>query len=199
VATSLGGIAGAMLGVTGMALAEECAFVSGTYTSVEMGNQMAAYNPATWVTWNTGYTTAGNQTVWVNWNSVVVTTVPVIAAQQPNQQQIDAWHALAQKNIEDRAAAARRAEEFLLENLSPAQRETYHKQQMFIVETPRKNRYAIHKVQQVRKMEGDRAVESYCIHTLGVPREDELLGFKLLLEANEDEFLRTANATRLAA
>ena len=40
---------------------------------------------------------------------------------------------------------------------------------------------------------------SYCIHTYGVPREDELLGFKLLLEANEEEFLKTANATRLAA
>jgi len=71
---------------------------------------------------------------------------------------------------------------------------------MFIVETPKKNRYALARSALPRKLnDKDKPVVSYCIHTCGVPKEDELLGFKLMLEANEDEFLKTANATALAA
>jgi hypothetical protein len=172
------------------------------YTSMGTGTTMATagYTPAqTWIGWNqyyvTGSTTEISQT-WVSWNNGV-TSVNQLYPQQPVD---DAQSRIAAEEAERKRVAARqRAEEFLLENLSPTQRESYKKTGMFVVETPKKNRYAVHKAQNVRKLEGDRAVVSYCIHTYGVPREDELLGFKLLLEANEEEFLKTANATRLAA
>lgn len=45
-----------------------------------------------------------------------------------------------------------------------------------------------------------RPVKSYCIHADSrLPKEDQMLAQKLLLEANEKEFLRIANMTRIRA
>lgn len=161
---------------------------------------MAGYSPAsTWVTWNTVYyTTACNtNTVWGAWNQGYTPTANTAYQQpaDPTPEQLEAQRA-AVKRVED---AATRAKELLVEHLDPVQRESYEKHGLFIVETPRKNRYRLSKNHAPRKLSGDKDAVSYCIHTYGVPREDELLGFKLLLEANEEEFLRTANATALAA
>jgi hypothetical protein len=168
--------------------------IGGQYST--MGSATMTYSPATWVSWNTVYTagsTVTNAQVWEQWNTPISGTV--FTGNQMTEAQIEEYRAAAKK-ID---TAKQRAEEFLLENLSPEQRESYRKDKLFIVETPKKNRYVLHASQSPRKIEGDKPVVSYCIHTLGVPREDELLGFKLLLEGNEDEFLKTANATALAA
>jgi hypothetical protein len=114
---------------------------------------------------------------------------------QPTPQEMAEWQRREKKAQE----AKERAEALLLEHLSPVQRETYQRTQMFVVETPKRTRYRLGLHGQPVKLDGERPTHSFCIHTYGVPREDELLGFKLLLEANEDEFLKTANATRLAA
>lgn len=165
----------------------------------------AGYSPAqTWVAWNNYYLVTGTTTVqvWGNWNQAYYQQTFMQGNATTFQQSIDLdpqVQIAAEEAQKKREAAQRRAEEFLLENLNPAQRESYRERKIFIVETPRKNRYVLSERSSVRKLDGEREVVSYCIHTLGVPREDELLGFKLLLEANEDEFLKTANATRLAA
>ena len=154
------------------------------------------FNPGTddrrpWTHWNNAYYTTGNATTnvqtWGNWNQIyyqqtAVTFNQLNYALQPPDPQVQIAEEAEKKR---RVAAQRRAEEFLLENLSPAQRESYRTHGLFIVETPKKVRYKLHKAHTPRRLEGEKEVTSYCIHTYGVPREDELLGFKLLLEANE--------------
>lgn len=164
---------------------------------------MAGYYPAqtVWGSWNNQFlqtaTSTVTQTVWVSWNQQAFgqTAQGMQFQQQPSDVEI----ASATEALRKHEAAKTRAKELLLESLTPTQRETYEKHLMFIVETPKKNRYRLHLSQAPRKLSGEKDAVSYCIHTHGLPREDELLGFKLLLEANEDEFLRTANATALAA
>ena len=172
-------------------------------------------NAQTWVDWNTNYSqittnysqiTNGmtvNQATWNQWNTQGFLRRPtsVIHYEQPRptDEEMRAMTEAAAKATREHAAAIARAEALLLEHLDPRQRESYTANKLFIVETPRKNRYRLRHSGQPVKLEGEKEVVRYCIHTYGVPREDELLGFKLLLEANEDEFLKTANATRLAA
>lgn len=166
------------------------------------GQTMAGYSPANlatgnttvWEQWNTQYftvnATATNTVVWASWNE---------GYQAIYQQQFFNPQVAAADNLKKVEAARTRAKEFLIEHLSPAQKESYEKHGMFIVEGSQGNRYRLAHSNAPRKVRDDKDVTSYCIHTYGVPREDELLGFKLLLEADEDEFLKTANATALAA
>lgn len=168
--------------------------------------QMAGYSPATWASWNQVYVAGANITnaQWGAWNQLyfqqtMATTQQQVAYVEPSPEQIMEMQVQAQRHAQEAAQAKVRAETLLLDCLDERQRESYKKNHLFIVETPKKNRYKLSLASQPRKLEGEREVVSYCIHTYGVPREDELLGFKLLLEANEDEFLKTANATRLAA
>jgi hypothetical protein len=51
----------------------------------------------------------------------------------------------------------------------------------------------------VYRIDRDKPVERLCIYASGdVPEEDSMIAQKLLLEANEAEFLRVANRTALA-
>lgn len=170
---------------------------------------MAGYSPATtWQSWNQVYVTnvvTWYEPTWNAWNCVHyqqtnVATSNFTVPTQEHGLNIAAEEITRLKECADkRKAASVRAEALLLEHLDPHQRESYHKDKLFIVETPRKKRYKLSHSRPVCQLDGEREVVSYCIHTFGVPREDELLGFKLLLEANELEFLKTANPTRIAA
>lgn len=169
--------------------------LAGSVTTGAVGNY-----GQTWVTWNQIYFSATTVTVnqtWAGWNDQLAQCERIFF-EQPNLNDAQIQTA-ATEACKKQEAAKKRAEEFLLENLSPAQRESYRQHGLFIVETQKKTRYKLNKHAAPRRLEGDKEIISYCIHTHGVPKEDELLGFKLLLEANEDEFLKTANATRLAA
>jgi hypothetical protein len=182
-------------------------WVGGGCKHTRQGATAMAYAPAqTWVAWNAMYVTGTTTNVqcWDSWNQLysqqtAMATNQVMATPQPSQAQLDEWKVLAEKSRKAAEEARVRAETLLVEHLDPHQRESYQKDKLFIVETPKKNRYKLSMNHAPRKLEGTKEVVSYCIHTYGVPREDELLGFKLLLEANEDQFLKTANATRLAA
>jgi hypothetical protein len=121
----------------------------------------------------------------------------IYAAQQASIRTMEARMA---EEAQGRAEAIVRAEALLLEHLTPEQRESWTASGSFLVETNARV-YELHRDTNTRRLasvQDRRPLFSYCIHTPGVPRADELLGFKLLLEANEGEFLRTANATALA-
>ena len=182
-ATMLGGLGNVVFGLAGQTLMGQGAAT------------MAGYYPAqttVWANWNTQYyntaTVATTAQVWGAWNQQF--TVPELTPAQ-----LEVQNQVHQRHGESKA----RARTLLIEHLDPVQRESYEKHGLFIVETPKKNRYRLGQHVGPRKLSGDKDTVSYCIHTQGIPREDELLGFKLLLEANEEEFLKTANATALAA
>jgi hypothetical protein len=103
-----------------------------------------------------------------------------------------------------RDAADKRAERLLLQFLNPDQEVQYRKDRYFeVLSKDGTRRYRIRRGWAgnvtVIDLKG-REVEKLCIHPdISVPQEDNLLAQKLLLEADEEEFRRTANITRLIA
>jgi hypothetical protein len=121
----------------------------------------------------------------------------------------------------ERLAAERKAEALLLRHLTAAQREEYLRDGSFTVRMDDGRRYRIRKgwsgnvdhfeapkIGQVLERDGGsivpaangapRQVERLCIHPRElVPHCDNMLAQKLLLEADEAEFRRIANITRV--
>jgi hypothetical protein len=170
-----------------------------------VGTALGPYDQ-TWQMWNQSITTAATnvqyyQQTWANWNQQFGTAT--ISYSQPITSQ-DQWEAARlavaqedqkQKLIKERAKA------ILYSMLTPEQREEYEFGHSFHLQVG-KTWYRIGRglpVYQVKEHCG-KALVSYCIHPrVDLPIEDIHLGQKLLLESNEKEFLKIANATRMAA
>lgn len=108
----------------------------------------------------------------------------------------------------ERQAADRKAEELLAEHLAPEQREQYRTNKSFEVVLKARfglgsKRYRINHgwSGNVALLDKDgREVERYCIHHRElIPVPDLLLAQKLMLETDEEQFLKIANRTRLVA
>jgi hypothetical protein len=106
------------------------------------------------------------------------------------------------KRNEERAAARKRAEELLITHLTDAQRSDLKRDGFFFVESQLGKRYRIRKGREgnVDRYcdKGEKIVGKLCIHPQAyVPDFDTMLAQKLMLEHNEQEFLRVANETRV--
>lgn len=94
-----------------------------------------------------------------------------------------------------RKAAAARAEKLLETCLTSGQRESLRKNGWFVVYTKSGRGY------QIRRGRARNVIEvntkrTYCCHPVdGVPDADTMLAQKLMLETQEDEFLRLANVS----
>jgi hypothetical protein len=120
----------------------------------------------------------------------------------------------AARQREDEARAARhaaleRANELLLEHLTPQQRDSFHKNGWFIVEGGKsKTKYRIHKRSAAGNIDvlernllsmmtdDGRVAHRLCCHVpyeRGLPIGDHLLAQKMMLQYSEDDFLRIAN------
>lgn len=101
-----------------------------------------------------------------------------------------------QKNP-DREKAKARAKELLVKHLTPNQRGEYEQHGCFHVVTRKKHRYLIKQGRisnVIRLNKRGKPVRAFCIHPkIFVPDEDTMLTQKLMLETDEDEFLRIAN------
>lgn len=101
----------------------------------------------------------------------------------------------AERERERRELAAETAERLLVTCLNEDQINSWLVSKSFFVETNGR-RYLLAHAHEPRRLDAAGLVLfTYCIHIPFVPRCDELLGFKLLLEADEEQFLSTANAT----
>jgi hypothetical protein len=101
---------------------------------------------------------------------------------------------------EERAQARARAKKLLMMLLSEQQQEQFEKESSFELEV-NERLYRIKTGSRVERLNREtKKVESYfCIHPERyLPWEDIAVSQKLLLEANEQEFLRLANETRAA-
>lgn len=89
-----------------------------------------------------------------------------------------------------------RARELLLRNLTPKQQDDYLYEGRFTVKTKRGHRYVIGKNWSqniVRVNRRGKPMRVYCVSVHGnVPLEDSILGQKLMLEHDEDHFLKVA-------
>jgi hypothetical protein len=112
---------------------------------------------------------------------------------------------LAQKRYEEELSAKRlakrqadrRAEQLLRGCLSPEQQRDLEEKGCFYVETPGGRRYRIDRGTHgnVKRLdERGSILAGYCAQPAGIPVADSMLAQKLALEADEDGFLRVANA-----
>lgn len=105
----------------------------------------------------------------------------------------------SQRKIAEEARLSRaRAEKLLVRQLSPAQKDTLSRLNYFDLDVGGKT-YRIKRGTHgnVREIVNGIETASFCIQPPGLPTEDVMLAQKLLLEANEPEFLRIANRTVL--
>lgn len=105
------------------------------------------------------------------------------------------------RQLEKHSEEARtRAIDLLLENLSPAQRESFQRNKWFVVEGGKSGlQYRIHANDNVAAnidvLDGERVARRLCGHceVSKVPLGDHLLAQKIMLESAEEDFLRIAN------
>jgi hypothetical protein len=162
-----------------------------------------------WSYWNIG--TASGVTsqvtasaVWGNWNQqIIVNSIGQANFQMPleTEEQRVAREARAKQYEEETKAKEIRAQQLLLSFLTEEQAETWQKEKRFEVVVKGKI-YRIKKHERVHLLdEKKKPTIAYCIHPSsehGLPAEDVALSQKLLLETDEEAFLRIANATRVA-
>ena len=186
-----------------------------TATSSSTWNQWASVSRDNGYVINTSTDSLGvfyfrQQAVWEQWAGVTI-----IQRQHPHQsaeeeaalrvvrgQQQAHWQKVAEEEKSLRIAAEARAEKLLLAHLSEPQRIQYTKERKFRLLTKSGTEYEVQKgwAGNVVLIKKGKAVERFCIHPKeSVPEQDNMLAQKLLLEANEEEFLRIANKTRLRA
>jgi hypothetical protein len=163
----------------------------------------SASNVIVWASWNDGYSGASTETrivtgagdTWGSWNLVAQETED---ARRQREAQTAAARALREKTD----AIAR---DLLLKHLRPEQRKQFEAQRSFeVIGQSGKRRYLIESNGLVKRIDDKGPVESYCIHPdfrehPQLPVPDLILAKKLMLECDEDRFLKTANATRLRA
>ena len=98
-----------------------------------------------------------------------------------------------------RQAAMERAERLLEACLSLAQRDQFQSEGWFLVRSPSGRRYQIRRGRARNVIEVNmqgRRLRTLCCHPVdGVPDADTMLAQKLMLETQEDEFLRLANVS----
>lgn len=167
-----------------------------------------------WPYWNqyiTGSQTVGvvyEEQVWSAWNEEYVPRSAIalnpILAKQPDAEQrakLDEAKRIQEQKVRDeeakRLAAKKRAAQLLKSTLSRKQQEQFAAIRSFDLEVGDKL-YRVIPGQRVQRLNKQtKAVERYfCIHTAydhPVPAEDTALAQKLLLEADEAQFLRIAN------
>lgn len=165
----------------------------------------------TWMTWastdtNSSTTIDNTWVLWVDAGGTANAAPRVYTAPPRTAEQIaaDEEHAAtAAQEVQERAAAqlmaGKRAQRLLAECLTAKQRHDLKRDDAFCVQIGERC-YRINRGYSgnVELIEGDCVRARYCIHPReDVPNEDTMLAQKLLLEANEDEFLRVANATRV--
>lgn len=177
-------------------------------------------NGLTWQAWQVGCnetpiatgtvsalqaTTALN--VWSVWNSQLVrfygSSNSVIRAEvQESEECKRVRDEQLRKFQEEEKLKTEKAKKLLFSMLTDEQKESWEKKKHFEVLVKGKL-YRIRKSSTVRLLDDEKKEKiSYCIHPsydYRLPEDDVALAQKLLLETDEEAFLRIANATRLAS
>lgn len=118
----------------------------------------------------------------------------------PTSEQVAILQARLELQQQRRVEVTSRAEALLVSSLNPEQAAEFIKQRQFTLHSRDGKRtyiitYGI--AGNVFEVERGRAIASYCIHPTGVPTEDVMLAQKLMLETDEESFLKIANRTSL--
>ena len=160
--------------------------------------------------WHNAITTSSTNStytanIWPTWQTIELTDeqYQCLVRQQEEQARIVRER---QRQWEDddkkRQEAEERAQDLLLECLTEEQRKTVKEHKWFVVKGGKSGKtYRIRTntvAGNVEELEEEKATSKFCCHlNHKMPRPDHHLAQKMMLEYDEDEFLRVANRTRL--
>lgn len=159
-----------------------------------------------WIQWTDGTTgtTVSNMTsqTWGYWTAAATNTTGVYVQQPPppltEEQRVERARVAAEANRKREEVRAR-ARELLMAVLDRKQQRDLEARGYFHVQTRNGERvYRFRPGSAPVRIKGEDGSQwSYCIHPdYGFPPDDVTAGLKLLLDADEAEFLRIANASR---
>ena len=166
-----------------------------------------------WDVWCQGPMTSSASTqVWPVWNEVYYPANAQFVQPALTPEQTRELHRHQQEYLAARAAeitkqqeASHRAAALLADHLAPEQRETFRKDRHFVVHSRDGQRryrveYGVAGNIKLLNAEG-KSIAKFCIHPVDsrIPTEDVMLSQKLMIEGDEESFLRIANRTALAA
>ena len=163
------------------------------------GSSTSASTDVTWNQWAT--TTSGN--IWSVWASGAAYTISTISYPEQTEEEREAARIAGEECGRQRKEAEERAEKILTENLDEEQRKSYAEHKVIPITTAKGRKYLVKKGRAgnvYRIDEYSREIERFCIHPEeAVPAQDTMLAQLFWLRWCEDDFLRVANMTRLAA
>lgn len=158
----------------------------------------------TWQTWVTQTQIATTNYIWQQWafertaQPNVITYIPPPAYVESEIYWWRLWISNLWRGIAYAAHAAMEklasdaATTLLLSNLDKDQKAAFKKDKQFAVKGQRSGKLYLVRRGTTVLCQGDR--NTYCIHPKeAVPPEDAMLAQKLMIEADEEEFLKTAN------
>lgn len=156
----------------------------------------------------TGATTTNIDIIWCDWNGIYIPTPNQVQSNQnplPTNADMETrlWREMTELK-QKKELARKAAKDLLTANLTPAQVKELETHKFFTVHSRTHQR--TYRVRQGRAGNvlmidgGGRIIEQICIHpTIDCPDEDTMLAQKLMLETDEDYFLKTANRTKLTS
>lgn len=163
-------------------------------------NTTASYTDTTWPLWCANATagTCSATYVWCDWNAANYAVAPP----PETDEQRTARELRQAEERAQREMAKTRARELLQSVLTRRQRTELEKDGHFHVHT--RDGVRVYRLKPgsnpVRIQDEAGRRHSYCIHPdPGYPADDVTAALKLMLDADEEQFLRTANATALGA
>jgi predicted DNA-binding protein (UPF0251 family) len=146
---------------------------------------------------------SGNTIYWPQWHDDI--HVPSIIEERTEAERIrlEEYHRVQAEESEKRRIVSKKAKEIFLEHLTPFQREMVEKNGWFVIEGGKTGkRYKIKSgavAGNVEELDGNKVVARYCCHLPHIyPHYDHNLAQKLMLEWDEEEFLRKAHKTNIA-
>jgi hypothetical protein len=161
---------------------------------------------ASWDYWRdevtTTTSTGGSDTIWVQWTDGTGAFVRSAPRQQTPEERAEEearqarWREIAEQERKAKEAAEARAEKLLLENLSLKQRAEYEQHKHFVIERgDRRYRVRRGRTGNVDVIDKDgRVSHRLCAHPApSIPDPDTMLAQKLMLEHDDEAFLRVAN------
>lgn len=166
-----------------------------------------------WTTTGTDYAgTSTTSSTWTTWVSNA-RPEPIVYSQPYRPRELTPEQKEAQRQAAEQARleserrqreqeeAKKRAEDLLVGCLTLAQRRQLKKRGSFVVKAQSGQHYRVRRGHTVEELDkAGKPAATHCIHTRDyVPDFDTMLVQKLMLEANEDEFLRVANRTPVRA
>ncbi len=178
--------------------------ISDSLTSVTVGDTWndwvtTAGTAATSVTWNTWIT--DNSSLYVGNNGVAIYKAPELTPEQIEAKQVESERLKRESEERQREwlNSQERARRLLAGFLDRRQKQDLKQKGCFEVKSKSGKQFRLRPGRIPYEVDSKgKEIASYCIHSRHrVPEHDELLMWKLMLEADEDEFYRVANERSL--